>query len=111
MGAIWTWLKDHWRLVAIGLGLLAGGVLLLAVPDSREWVLRLLDAELREVSAVQRVRQLEAEAGTKAALADVQKKYADKIAALDPAAKVRAAQLEDDPVELARLIERRTRKT
>lgn len=102
------WLLDHWWVPVLFLGALVG---LLAF---RKWrpgkdPFQGVKDELVTIQAGAAARNMAIQLGTEQAKAHVKDKYQAKLAALEAEQRAKAAELEDDPVALARYLERLSR--
>lgn len=106
--AMW-WVVDHWYLpVAIILAILGWFVFRWSKPDSKG-AAEAIQQEMDIIRSGSEAREMQIQLGTDQALAHVRDKYQAKTVALDATQQAKVKELEDDPVALAKYLERITR--
>ena len=102
------WLLDHWWLPVLFLGALVG---FLAFRKGRPGTdpFQGVKDELATIQAGTEARNMALQLGTEQATAHVKDKYQAKLSALEAEQKVQVKDLEEDPVALARYLERLSR--
>lgn len=98
-------LKDYWYLPLL---VIAAVLVWILWPKGRPDMTK-VNQELEVIRAGAEARKERARVGTEKATQAVKDKYQAKEAALNAEAKAKAAELESDPVALARYLERATR--
>lgn len=106
--AMW-WLADHWYLpVIVILAVLSWFLFRWRKPGAKD-AMRTVQDELDIIRSGAEAREMEIQLGTEQALAHVRDKYQAKTVALDATQQAKVKELEDDPVALAKYLERITR--
>jgi len=102
------WLVDHWKVPLLFLGALVAFLALRKSPPGVDpfWGVK---TELGVIQAGTEARNMALQLGTAQAVAHVQDKYQAKLASLEVHQVVQVKELEDDPVALARYLERVSR--
>lgn len=106
--AMW-WVVDHWSIPLI-IGAIVLGLIFLRwrKPDAKGALQRVQD-ELDIIRAGSDARDVQIQLGTEQTVQHVKDKYAAKTVALDATQALKVKELEDDPVALAKYLERITR--
>lgn len=110
MLAVLRFLKDYWYVPFLAIGAIIGAIFLIrAKPATREVWAKVLGNELRAIKAKREVRDLRIQLGAEQAKQHVRDKYAEQRKQLSTEAEARVKSLEDNPEELAKVLERLTR--
>jgi len=106
---MWFFVLDHWKLPAFIVVIVVGWLLFRwRKPDTRGAMQEVQD-ELDIIRAGAVARDMEIQIGTEQTVQQVKAKYAAKTMALDATQMLKVKELEDDPIALARYLERLTR--
>jgi len=106
---VWWFLVDYWWIPALVILTVAGWILFRwHKPDAPGSMLDVQN-ELDIIRVGAEAREMEIQLGTNQTIQHVKDKYAAKTATLDATQMLKVKELEDDPVELARYLERLTR--
>lgn len=103
------WIVDHWQLPALLVVAVLGWLLLRWRRTPSEGILQTVQGELDIIRAGSKAREMQLQLGTEQTLEHVKDKYAAKTVALDATQQLKVKELEDDPVALAKYLERITR--
>ena len=108
LSSAFHWIRDRWWIPFLIL------VAVLAILAFRKWrpkedPFQGVKDELRAIQAGTDARNMAIQLGTEQATEHVRDKYQARIAALDAQQQAQVAELEDDPVELAKYLERLSR--
>ena len=102
-------LLDHWYVPALIVVLVLGWFLFRGRKPTDKDPLASVQDELGIIAAGAAAREAEIELGTAKTVQQVKDKYAAKTATLDATQMLKVRELEDDPIALARYLERLTR--
>ena len=101
---MWKWIKDHWWLLLIGVGIIALILISLFAPSGVKAQLdglkKQLELEKEVINEKAKVRVLVAETNHATAAAQIKKDYAEKLEKMDEDAKKEISSLEHDPEAL-----------
>jgi hypothetical protein len=106
LGKAWAWIKLHWQVPFLALGLLlaavTGGLVVkqLRRPD------KLLRKELTAIDAGSKAASVALEKGAEHAIAALEEQHKTAIATFDAAQKAKLATLRKDPVATAKWLSR-----
>lgn len=103
------WIKDYWYIPLLGLGAIVVCLFLFLKPSMAKNVLERVRRELAAIQSSRDARDTVIREGHEEALKQVKEKYKAKFEALDAKEKARAIELEHDPVQLAKVLERLSR--
>lgn len=104
------WVADYWYIpVIVLLGVVAVVALFWTGKFDLKKFLDRLGIELASIEAKREARDIKLQLGAEQAKQHVLDKYAEKRKALDEKAEARVKELEDDPEQLAKTLERLTR--
>ena len=109
MRSVMWWLLDHWYLPAIVVVSVVGWLVFRRGQPDSKGALQAVQDELGIIRAGAEARDMQTQLGTEQTLEHVKDKYAAKTVALDATQQLKVKELEDDPVALARYLERVTR--
>lgn len=104
-----TWLKDYWYIPLLVLVVIALVVLWIMSGARGPSPLQTLTGELDAIESGRKAREDAIKSGNDVAVKAVKEKYGAKMEALDASDKAKVAELERDPVALAKFLERATR--
>jgi len=103
------WIVDHaWLPILIGVAVLGWFFFRWRKADPKG-VLQAVQDEVDIIRAGSAAREMQLQLGTEQTLGYVKDKYAAKTVALDATQQLKVKELEDDPVALAKYLERITR--
>lgn len=104
------WIIDYWYVPFLAIGAIVGAIFLIrAKKETREVWAKVLGNELKAIKAKREVRDLRIQLGAEQAKQHVRDKYAERRKQLSREAEARVKSLEDNPEELAKVLERLTR--
>lgn len=103
------WIVDHWQLPALIVVAVLGWLIFRWRKPDPKGALRAVQDELDIIRAGSAAREMQLQLGTTQTLEHVKDKYAAKTVALDATQQLKVKELEDDPVALAKYLERITR--
>ena len=106
---VWHFLLDHWQLPALIVVIVVSWLLFRWRKPDAKGVAQDVQAELDIIQAGAKAREMEIQLGTEQTVQNVKDKYAAKTVALDATQMLKVKELEDDPIALARYLERVTR--
>jgi len=98
------WLADYWYIPVLAIVAVLG-VLWFRTKDPMKWIER----ELRAIDSARETRAIQIELGAEQATQHVKDKYKAKRETLDAKDEAKVAKLENDPVALAKFLEKVTR--
>lgn len=100
---------DYWYIPAILIATVVGWLLFRWHKPDAQGALQEVQDELDIIRAGAEVRELQIKVGTEQTLQHVKDKYQAKTIALDATQQLKAKELENDPIALAKYLERITR--
>jgi delta 1-pyrroline-5-carboxylate dehydrogenase len=103
------WIADYWYIPLFIVGAIVGVILLTRKGKSGAGLIQKVQTELSAIAAQREARDLKLQLGAEQAKQHVLDKYAEKRKQLDEKAEARVKELEDDPEQLAKVLERLTR--
>jgi len=107
---VWYFILDHWQLPVIIIAILIGWLLFRSWRKSdTKGLVQAVQDELGIIQAGSATREMQLQLGTEQTLGHIKDKYAAKTMALDAVQQLKVKELENDPVALAKYLERITR--
>ena len=103
------WLLDHWYIPALFIGAIVAFFIFKKKYGLIDDPLMRIAEELNIIDAGSEAREMQIQLGTEQAIQHVKDKYQAKAVALDAQQQATVKDLENDPVALARYLERLTR--
>ena len=103
------WLVDRWWIPALVIAVVASWYIFRRRKPNVAGALAEVQTELDIIQAGAEARETEIELGTVQTVQRVKDKYAAKTATLDATQMLKVKELEDDPIALAKYLERLTR--